>query len=128
MLILILYFLHIYSFIFLASSFWKDSPSSFYWDVWSYKLMKIDENGNQVGNKTGYGCACEHETDKYTKIGVYYDSDRKNLSFYKNGINQGVAFEGVPENLNVSLDIWFEYGTVEISKVFEPKHINYLSY
>ena len=43
----------------LVSTFWKDSPSSFYWDVWNTKLIKTDENGIQVGSVSGYGCQCE---------------------------------------------------------------------
>ena len=43
----------------LLSTFWKDSPSSFYWDVWNTKLIKTDDNGIQVGTYTGYGCSCE---------------------------------------------------------------------
>lgn len=112
----------------LTSSFWKDSPSSFYWDVWSNKLIKTDENGNQSGTKNGYGCLCEHEKDKVTRIGVYYNYKKKTISFYKNNIDQGIAFENVPENLNVSLDVWFEYGTIEILKCFEPRVISSVSY
>ena len=41
------------------STFWKDSPSSYYWDVWNYKLIKTDENGVQTGTSGGYGCHCE---------------------------------------------------------------------
>jgi len=29
----------------LTSTFWKDSPSSIYWDIWSLKLVSIDANG-----------------------------------------------------------------------------------
>ena len=29
----------------LTSTFWKDSPSSIYWDVWNLKLVSIDEKG-----------------------------------------------------------------------------------
>ena len=29
----------------LASTFWRDSPSSLYWDVWSLKLVTIDSHG-----------------------------------------------------------------------------------
>ncbi len=43
----------------LVSTFWKDSPSSFYWDVWNTKLIKTDENGVQTGSIIGYGCQCE---------------------------------------------------------------------
>ena len=42
-----------------VSTFWKDSPSSFYWDVWNTKLIKTDDNGIQVGSINGYGCQCE---------------------------------------------------------------------
>ena len=29
----------------LVSTYWKDSPSSYYWDVWMRKLIKTDEAG-----------------------------------------------------------------------------------
>ena len=44
---------------YIVSTFWKDSPSSYYWDVWNYKLIKTDENGVQTGTSGGYGCHCE---------------------------------------------------------------------
>ena len=43
----------------LVSTFWKDSPSSYYWDIWNTKLIITDKNGNQTGSMTGYGCSCE---------------------------------------------------------------------
>lgn len=51
-----------------------------------------------------------------TKIGIKYDHKLKNVSFFKNGINQGIAFRNVPSGLTPSIDIWFESGTVEILK------------
>ena len=30
----------------LISTFWKDSPASYYWDIWNTKLVKTDENGH----------------------------------------------------------------------------------
>jgi len=51
-----------------------------------------------------------------TKIGIKYDHKCRTVSFYKNGVNQGVAFRNVPFGLFPSLDIWFESGTVEIMK------------
>jgi len=39
------------------------------------------------------------------------------VSFYKNGLNQGVAFKNVPASLYPSLDLWFESGSIEILKV-----------
>jgi hypothetical protein len=55
-----------------------------------------------------------------TKIGMYYDYKNKSLIFYKNGINQGVAFKNVPAGLTPSLDLWFESGSVEILKKYSP--------
>ena len=37
----------------LLSTFWKDCPNSYYWDVWNTKLIKIDDNGTQVGTILG---------------------------------------------------------------------------
>jgi hypothetical protein len=102
-----------YKYEMIISTFWKDSPSSYYWDVWNTKLIKTDDNGIQVGSVSGYGCLCE---DYETKIGIKYDSKNRSVSFYKNGINQGIAFRNVPSGLTPSLDIWFESGTIEIMK------------
>lgn len=110
-----------YKYDMLISTFWKDSPSSYYWDVWNTKLIKTDENGIQVGAVNGYGCLCEGFyfslfVEYETKIGIKYDYKTKCVSFYKNGINQGIAFRNVPHGLTPSLDIWFESGTIEIMK------------
>jgi len=101
----------------LLSTFWKDSPSSFYWDVWNTKLIKTDDNGIQVGTYTGYGCLCE---DKETKFGIRYDYRMKTIEFFKNNANLGVAFRNVPEGLSPALDIWFESGQVEILNNTQP--------
>jgi hypothetical protein len=51
-----------------------------------------------------------------TKISIKYDHKSRSVSFYKNGVSQGIAFKNVPAGLTPSLDIWFESGTVEIMK------------
>ena len=101
----------------LLSTFWKDCPSSYYWDVWNTKLIKIDDNGTQVGTILGYGCQCE---DYQTKFGIRYNSKEKTVEFFKNGANLGIAFRNVPPGLNPSLDVWFESGKVEIMDSREP--------
>jgi hypothetical protein len=105
----------------LVSTFWKDSPSSFYWDVWNTKLIKTDDNGIQTGSINGYGCQCEgiflyNSIEYETRISIKYDHKSRTVSFYKNGVCQGIAFRNVPAGLTPSLDIWFESGTVEIIK------------
>lgn len=105
------------------STFWKDSPSSYYWDVWNTKLIKTDEKGQQVGTNNGYGCLCE---EYETNISIKYDHKTRAVSFYKNHINQGVAFKNVPAGLTPSLDIWFESGTVEIIKNTNVQEAIYL--
>jgi hypothetical protein len=95
----------------LASTFWRDSPSSIYWDVWSLKLVSIDAHGQQSGTVFGYGCKCE---EVVTRIGILYDARQRTVSFLKNGINQGVAFTNIPSGLYPSLDLWFQAGTVDI--------------
>lgn len=94
----------------LVSNMWRDAPSSYYWDVWACKLVKTDENGVH-SVVIGYGCDCE---DEETVLGIYYDSMRKTLSYYKNGIDQGVAFSNVPSGLFPSIDIWFHTGSVTV--------------
>lgn len=101
----------------LTSTFWKDSPSSIYWDVWNLKLVSIDEKGQQSGTVFGYGCKCE---DKVTKIGIHYDARTRSVSFYKNGVNQGVAFTNIPSGMRPSLDVWFLNGSIEISSARFP--------
>ena len=105
----------------LTSTYWRDCPSSNYWDIWNMKLIKIDENGVQIGCSTGYGCQCQ--TDE-TIIGIKYDYENRTVSFYKNGVNCGIAFTNVKNNLTPSLDLWFEEGTVEIMKTNTPDENN----
>ena len=105
----------------LTSTYWRDCPSSNYWDIWNRKLVKIDENGVQVGCAQEYGCQCK--TDE-TTIGIMYNYENKSISFYKNGVNCGVAFTNVIDNLTPSLDLWFEEGTVEITKNISPNENN----
>lgn len=97
----------------LISTFWKDSPSSLYWDVWSNKLIKTDEKGFQIGSVNGYGCLCE---EIETKIGMKYCNLNRTLSFVKEGIDQGIAFKNIPPGMYPSLDVWFESGVIEIVK------------
>lgn len=96
-----LYFYHYYN---LVSTFWRDAPNSMYWDVWSTKLIRTDEKGHQIGGVVGYGCLCE---EPITRLGILYDSKNRSVSFYKNGICQGVAFTNVLSGYHPSLDVWF---------------------
>ncbi len=97
----------------LISTFWKDSPSSLYWDIWSNKLIKTDDKGLQVGSVSNYGCLCE---ESETRIGMKYNHIDRSISFVKDGIDQGVAFKNIPPGMYPSLDVWFESGTIEIIK------------
>lgn len=101
----------------LMSSYWKDCPSSYYWDAWNTKLIKIDKNGQQVGSLIGYGCQCEN---RETVFGMYYNAQNKTIEFYKDYANLGIAFRDVPDGLTPSLDIWFEFGYVEITNRIIP--------
>ncbi|CAG9324680.1 unnamed protein product [Blepharisma stoltei] len=101
----------------LTSTLWRDSPSSWYWDVWSNKLIKTDENG-QHSVENGYGCGCCEEME--TVIGILYNAKHQTLSFYKRGICQGIAFRNVPSGLYPSIDVWFGNGTVSILQTQLP--------
>ena len=59
----------------------------------------------------GYGCVCM-END--TILGIKFDHVKRTISFYKNGINHGVAFRNVPAGLTPALDVWFGEGQIEI--------------
>ncbi len=96
----------------LVSTFWRDSPSSFYCDVWNNKLVKIDEKGCQSGVSAGYGCECQDA--EVTCVGAEYSEKDRTLAFYKNGVCQGVAFHNVPTGLYPAVDLWFETGHVEV--------------
>ena len=102
----------------LVSTFWKDSPSSYYCDVWNNKLIKIDEHGSQTGVAPGYGCECQDS--EVNTVAMEYDYQKMTLSYYKNGICQGVAFHNVPNGLYPSIDLWFESGNVEILNKRQP--------
>ena len=95
----------------LSSKLWRDSPSAYYWDVWCSSLIKTNENGGTVVNMKGYGCVCM-END--TILGIKFDHVKRTISFYKNGINHGVAFRNVPAGLTPALDVWFGEGQIEI--------------
>eukprot|EP00826_Nyctotherus_ovalis_P045403 TRINITY_DN5029_c0_g1_i2.p2 TRINITY_DN5029_c0_g1~~TRINITY_DN5029_c0_g1_i2.p2 ORF type:complete len:227 (-),score=57.35 TRINITY_DN5029_c0_g1_i2:130-810(-) len=101
----------------LVSTYWKDSPSSHYWDVWNRKLISTDSKGTQVGTTLNYGCLCEVME---TELGILYNAVNRTVSFYKNSINQGVAFKNVRTGLHPALDLWFTNGTVEILNERKP--------
>ena len=82
-----------------------------------------DEMGVRTGIYGGFGCSCE---DQVTMIGLKYNRQDSTLSFYKNGFLQGIAFKGVPEDYVVSLDLWFDSGSVEIMHVSKPKMKKFL--
>ncbi len=88
------------------------------------KLIKTDEQGTQRGVITEYGCCCESkagcESGKETRIGIYYDAHNRSVCYYKDGINQGVAFRNVASGYYPSIDIWFDSGKVEILAVKRP--------
>ncbi len=108
----------------LVSTFWKDSPSSFYWDVWNNKLIRIDENGVQSGVALGYGCVCQDASE--TNIGMMYDAKNRTLSYFKDGMDQGVAFHSVPRCMCPAIDLWFEAGHIEIVGRSKPSTKEYL--
>jgi hypothetical protein len=72
----------------------------------------------QIESYSGYGCACSSEEE--TRLGILYDSKNKTVSFFKNNINQGIAFRNVESGLIPSIDVWFQYGSVEILKNKKP--------
>eukprot|EP01022_Parablepharisma_sp_SALTPOND_P004910 TRINITY_DN121260_c0_g1_i1.p2 TRINITY_DN121260_c0_g1~~TRINITY_DN121260_c0_g1_i1.p2 ORF type:complete len:520 (+),score=32.50 TRINITY_DN121260_c0_g1_i1:1891-3450(+) len=102
----------------LVSTFWRDSPSSFYCDIWNGKLIKIDERGRQVGMVAGYGCECQDADVNI--LGMMYDEQKETLSYYKNGICLGIGFHNVPKGLYPAVDLWFESGNVEILNKSQP--------
>ncbi len=106
-----------------VSTYWKDSPSSYYWDVWSRRLISTDASGNQTGFMNNYGCTCEGTE---TEIGILYNATMRTVSFYKNSINQGIAFKGVRAELYPALDLWFISGSVEILNSRKPSSKTYL--
>jgi len=102
----------------LLSTYWKDSPSSFYWDVWNCKLIKVNENGVQSGMVGEYGCGCRNED--VNMLGMLYDCSKETVTFYKNGICLGIGFHNVPNYLYPAVDLWFETGQVEILNKKRP--------
>ena len=107
----------------LVSTYWKDSPSSYYWDVWSRKLIATDGTGSQTGISTNYGCMCEGAE---TEIGILYNATNRTVTFYKNSISQGIAFKNVRAGLYPALDLWFISGSVEITPAKKPVIKTYL--
>lgn len=108
----------------LMSNYWKDSPSSFYCDVWSCRLEKVDEYGRQTGMAVEYGCGCQEEGENL--VGMLYDEQAETLAFYKNGLRMGTAFHNVPPGLYPAVDVWFEHGHVQIVRRTVPNGKVYL--
>ncbi|MCQ2821278.1 MAG: hypothetical protein MJ252_28800 [archaeon] len=102
---------------YLYSNFWKECPSSFYWDVWNKQLIKTDETGDLFLTKKGYGCEYE---DYETRLALEYNQENRTLRFYKNDIKFEVAFHNVPPNMTPALDIRFESGSIEITNASNP--------
>ena len=106
---------------YLTSTFWKDSPASYYWDVWNTKLIENHQEGIQTSS--GFGCPCE---EYETVIGMQYDARNKTIAFYKNGYMVGKAFKNVDSGYIPSLDLWFESGTIEILSNDKPQPKEFL--
>ena len=56
------------------------------------------------------------------RIGIMYDEIEKTVSFYKNGLKQGVVFTQVQSGLIPSVDVFLEstQSMVEILRVDKP--------
>lgn len=100
----------------------SDAYLSWFWEVWNCKLIRTDENGVQ-STVNHYGCECE---DEETILGMYYDELRRTISFYKNGICQGVGFSNVPVGLYPCIVVWFEGGSVTILQNYYPKQLQFI--
>ena len=64
-------------------------------------------------------CAC---LKSKMRIGIMYDEIEKTVSFYKNGLKQGVVFTQVQSGLIPSVDVFLEstQSLVEILRVDKP--------
>ena len=85
--------------------------------MWNRKLIATDPKGMQIGSPISYGCMCEATE---TELAILYNAVNRTVSFYKNSINQGVAFKNVKSGLYPALDLWFTNGTVEILNERKP--------
>jgi hypothetical protein len=106
-------------------TFFKNSPSIFYWDIYKGELYKNDENGKKIATKNNYGCKYMN-FESEIKFGILYNQENRTVSFYKNNINFGIAFHNVPPNLNPILEICFENGKIQILDAVEPEDKIYL--
>lgn len=100
----------------------SDAYMSWFWEVWNCKLIRTDENGVQ-STANHYGCECE---DEETILGMYYDELRRTISYYKNGICQGVAFSNVPAGMYPCIVVWFEAGSVTLLQNLYPKQLQFI--
>ena len=64
-------------------------------------------------------CACLKQK---MRIGIMYDEIEKTVSFYKNGLKQGVIFTNVKSGLTPSVDLFLEStdSYVYILRVAQP--------
>ena len=102
----------------LISKRWDSQPSSIYWQVWSQKYTQVKSDGH-YNMYISQNCAC---LKSKMRIGIMYDEIEKTVSFYKNGLKQGVVFTQVQSGLIPSVDVFLEstQSLVEILRVDKP--------
>lgn len=88
----------------LLSKRWDSQPSSIYWQVWSQKYTQVKADG-QYNMYISQNCACLKQK---MRIGILYDAIERTVSFFKNGLKQGVIFSNVKSGLTPSVDVFLD--------------------
>ena len=102
----------------LLSKRWDSQPSSIYWQVWNQKYTQVKADGH-YNMYISQNCACLKQR---MRIGMMYHHAERKVSFYKNGVKQGVVFRNVKSGLTPSVDLFLDSteSYVEIMKVAKP--------
>lgn len=88
---------------YLNSSFDKDVPFVFLWDIFGNKLTR--KNGEKVKNfDLNKSCKC-YLNYQDNKFGLKYDHLTNSLELFRNDINLGVVVQNIPPLLTPALEI-----------------------
>ena len=97
---------------YLTSSFDKDVPFVFMWDIFGNKLYR--KNGEKIKvmdlNKS---CVC-YKNFQVNKFGLKYDHLKNNLELFRNDINLGIIVENIPPFLTPAIEINVEECKIQL--------------
>ncbi len=97
----------------LSSSFEKNVPFVFFWDIYNGKILKQCE-GNYRSMEIKDTCKCYLSLFE-NKFGLKYDYLLNTIELFRNDINLGVVIKNIPTNLTPALEINIEDCKIQLS-------------